>query len=425
MNILLIGSGGREHAIAYKISESKLLDKLFIAPGNGGTASLGTNVNLNASDFNAVNNFIVDNNVNMVIVGPEVPLSEGITDYLRENCPVKNLKIIGPTAKGATIESSKEFAKKFMFSHNIPTARYKSFTSDNIEEGYHFLDNLIPPYVLKADGLAAGKGVLILKDIHAAKYQLKEMLCNNKFGKSSSTVIIEEFLNGIELSVFILTDGLHYVMLPEAKDYKRIGEHDTGLNTGGMGSVSPVPFADKTFMNKVEQRIIKPTINGLIGDNIYYSGFIFFGLINCNGDPYVIEYNCRMGDPETESSFPRINNDILELFNATVNKHLDTIKMDIKKETVATVMLVSEGYPEKYDKGMTIHFNGISKNDIIFHAGTKINEKSEIIANGGRVITATAFGSSVHDAFHNAYLLADKINFDKKYLRHDLGMDLI
>ena len=424
MNILLIGSGGREHAIAYKIAQSKHLDKLYIAPGNGGTASLGTNVDISVSDFPAISNFIVSNSIDMLVVGPEVPLADGIVDYLKDNCKNKSLKIIGPTAAGATIESSKEFAKRFMNAHGIPTAKHKAFSANNIDEGYKFLESLKPPYVLKADGLAAGKGVLILNDLEEAKTQLHEMLCNNKFGTSGATVIIEDFLKGIELSVFILTDGCHYVLLPEAKDYKRIGEHDTGLNTGGMGSISPVPFADKTFMDKVENRIIKPTIDGLIDEGIKYVGFIFFGLINCGGDPYVIEYNCRMGDPETESVFPRINNDILELFSAAADRRLNEMTMDISPDSVATVMLVSKGYPEKYPKGMPISFDNPDKDDIIFHAGTKYDADNQLVANGGRVITATARGHNMTEAFGNAYKLADKIYFDNKYFRKDLGTDL-
>lgn len=425
MNILLLGSGGREHAIARKIADSPQLSKLYMAPGNGGTSSFCTNVNINVGDFEKINEFIQSNQIDMLVVGPEAPLADGLVDYLKKDNANEKLMVIGPCLEGARLESSKDFAKQFMVANDIPTARYRSFTSENVEEGYRFLETLDAPYVLKADGLAAGKGVLIIDDIDEAKNQLKEMLVNSKFGKASGTVVIEEFLSGIELSVFILTDGANYVILPEAKDYKRIGEKDTGLNTGGMGSISPVPFADESFMQKVENKIIKPTVEGLKKRNINYCGFIFFGLINCNGEPYVIEYNCRMGDPETESVFPRINNDILEVFKATAEKTLETITIDIKKETAATVMLVADGYPEKYPKGMKITFNDVTENDIIFHAGTAIDNDNNIITSGGRVITATALGNNMEDALKKAYTLADKINFDNKYYRKDIGFDLI
>ncbi|MDL2243197.1 phosphoribosylamine--glycine ligase, partial [Bacteroidales bacterium OttesenSCG-928-K03] len=414
MNVLLLGSGGREHAIAYKIAQSKLLDNLFIAPGNGGTNFLGKNTNLDVADFDAISKFINDQNINMLVVGPEIPLAEGITDFL---APIhKELMIIGPSQQGAMLESSKEFSKQFMIKHKIPTAQYKSFSKAILNDGYNFLETLKPPYVLKADGLAAGKGVIIAETLEEAKLSLKEMLEDEKFGKSSERVVVEEFLHGIELSVFVITDGENYLMLPEAKDYKRIGEGDTGLNTGGMGSVSPVPFANHEFMQKVEEKVILPTIKGLQKENIDYTGFIFFGLMNCNGEPYVIEYNCRMGDPETESVFPRIKSDILEIFTAAAKKQLDYTRIEIDTRTVATVMLVSNGYPNSYNKGMEINIENNA--GLIFHAGTKIDEKGNLIANGGRVITATAFGNSVSDAFENAYNLADKINFDNKYLRY-------
>ena len=421
MNVLLIGSGGREHAIAHSISKSKLLDKLYIAPGNGGTHLLGENLNINVDDFAVVSKCITEYNINMLIVGPEVPLTEGISDYL---APIhKDLMIIGPSKHGAMLEGSKDFSKKFMLKYDIPTAKYKSFTKENINDAFAFLETLSAPYVLKADGLAAGKGVIIAETLNEAKSSLKEMLEDEKFGKSSATVVIEEFLKGIELSVFVITDGKNYLLLPEAKDYKRIGEKDTGLNTGGMGSVSPVPFADKTFMDKVENKIIKPTIFGLQKENIDYTGFIFFGLMNCSGEPYVIEYNCRMGDPETESVFPRIKSDILEIFAAAANKKLDDITIDIDSRTAAAVMLVSKGYPNAYAKNLPISIE--NSEAMIFHAGTKLDSNGQLLSNGGRVIAACAFGNSVADAFCKAYKLAEKINFENKYLRYDLGKDLI
>lgn len=425
MNILLLGSGGREHAIARKIADSPQLSKLYMAPGNGGTSSFCTNVNIGVGEFEKINDFIQSNDIDMLVVGPEAPLADGLVDYLKKDNANEKLMVIGPCLEGARLESSKDFAKQFMVANDIPTARYRSFTSENVEEGCRFLETLNAPYVLKADGLAAGKGVLIIEELEEAKVQLKEMLINSKFGKASGTVVIEEFLSGIELSVFIITDGNNYVILPEAKDYKRIGEKDTGLNTGGMGSISPVPFANQTFMQKVEDKIIKPTVKGLKNNNIDYCGFIFFGLINCNGEPYVIEYNCRMGDPETESVFPRINNDIIEVFKAAANKTLDTITIDIKKETAATIMLVAEGYPEKYPKGMKISFDDINENDIIFHAGTALDNDNNVVTSGGRVITATALGNNLEDALQKAYLLTEKINFDHKYFRKDIGFDLI
>ncbi len=425
MNILIIGSGGREHAIAYNIAKSSLTSNVYIAPGNGGTANIGTNVNLDVNDFDNISKFISEKNIEMVVVGPEVPLSKGITDFLSKNH--KNLKIIGPNSKAALLESSKDFSKNFMVKYNIPTAKFKTFTKDTLEDGISFLKEMNPPYVLKADGLAAGKGVLILDNIDDAIQELNNMLLNEKFGSASSQVLIEEFLSGVELSVFILTDGEDYVLLPEAKDYKRIGENDTGLNTGGMGSISPVPFATKEFMDKVKDRIIDPTIKGLKAENINYVGFIFFGLINCNGNPYVIEYNCRMGDPETESVFPRIKSDIVQLFIDTSNKNLKGKTLEIDNRSVATVMLTAKGYPESYNKGMEININKdkIDTNkEIIFHAGTKLTD-NKLVTNGGRVITATAYGNNLKDAFDNAYKLSEKINFDQKYLRTDLGKDLL
>ncbi|MGI6718815.1 MAG: phosphoribosylamine--glycine ligase [Bacteroidales bacterium] len=425
MNILIIGSGGREHAIALNVSKSILTSKVYIAPGNGGTASLGENVNIDVNDFANISNFISEKNIEMVVVGPEVPLSYGITDYL--NKKHENLKIIGPNAKAALLESSKNFSKNFMVKYDIPTAKFKSFTKNEIEEAISFLKKMNPPYVLKADGLAAGKGVLILDDFDDAVKELKNMLLNEKFGNASKQVLIEEFLDGIELSVFIITDGEDYVLLPEAKDYKRIGENDTGLNTGGMGSISPVPFVTDEFIAKVKDKIIEPTLKGLQAEEIKYVGFIFFGLINCNGNPYVIEYNCRMGDPETESVFPRIKSDIVQLFLDTANNNLRGKTIEIDKRNVATVMLTAKGYPQSYNKGMEIlidNENIDENNDIIFHAGTKLSD-NKLVTNGGRVITATAYGNNVKDAFDNAYKLSEKITFDQKYLRKDLGKDLL
>ena len=425
MNVLILGSGGREHAIAHKVSQSKLLNKLYIAPGNDGTAQIGSNIPINVNQFEEINSIISEKNIDMLIVGPEVPLSDGIVDYLTSKQENKTLKIIGPTAAGAKIESSKDYAKHFMNKYGIPTAKYKSFTPETYNDGCTFIDSLPSPYVLKADGLAAGKGVLIINDKETAKEELHKMLFDDKFGRAGSTVVIEEFLRGIELSVFALVDGKNYVLLPEAKDYKRIGNNDTGLNTGGMGSVSPVPFANATFMKKVEDTIIKPTIDGLVKENIVYRGFIFFGLMNCDGTPYVIEYNCRMGDPETESSFPRIKNDILDLFDAAATGRLQGYKVETDKRSVATVMLVSEGYPEKYEKNKKITIDTLDNDELTFHCGTKHNSEGELLSDGGRVITATAFGNTLQQALTNAYNLSDKIHFENKYLRSDIGHDLL
>ncbi len=423
MNVLILGSGGREHAIAWKINQSSLLNQLYIAPGNAGTAQVGTNLNIHPTNFDEVKQAVINHNISLVIVGPEDPLVLGIHNYFLADDELKKVMVIGPQKLAAQLEGSKEFAKKFMVKHQIPTAKYKSFTVDSLVEGYRFLESLNAPYVLKADGLAAGKGVLILNDLQEAKNELKEMLSNQKFGKASSKVVIEEFLDGIELSCFVLTDGTSYVNLPHAKDYKRIGEGDKGLNTGGMGAISPVPFASKEFLEKVENQVIKPTIDGLISDNIPYKGFIFFGLIVVNGEPKVIEYNCRMGDPETEVVIPRIKSDLLELFIATGENKLNTKKIEFIKESAATVMLVSGGYPEAYEKGKKI--NGISniKNSIVFQAGT-ITKNNTTVTNGGRVLAITSYGKNFKDALKQSYQNIEKINFEKMNFRKDIGFDL-
>lgn len=430
MNILLLGSGGREHAMAAKIAESKLCNKLFIAPGNAGTTQCGTNIDLKLDNFNPIGKFVIDNNIQMVVVGPEAPLVAGIADYFAQKPELKNIMLIGPSAKGAQLEGSKDFAKLFMQRHGIPTAAYRTFTRDTLKEGQAYLATLQPPYVLKADGLAAGKGVLILDNLKEAKHELQLMLKEAKFGDASSRVVIEQFLSGIELSVFVLTDGKHYKILPSAKDYKRIGEGDTGLNTGGMGSISPVPFADKAFMQKVEHRIVIPTIKGLQKEDIPYKGFIFLGLMAVTAedgtlDPYVIEYNVRMGDPETESVFPRIKSDIVELFTATWNGNLHQVSLDIDERTAACVMLTAEGYPEKYRKGDVI--SGLDKvdNSLIFHAGTKTGLSGNIVTNGGRVLCVTTLGSTLPTALLGSLQNAEKIQWKGRYYRHDIGQDLL
>ena len=422
MNILLLGSGGREHALAWKMAQSDLLSALYIAPGNAGTSEVGTNVDINPNDFDAVKNFVIENKIEMVVVGPEEPLVRGIKDYFLNDPFIAHIPVIGPGREGAMLEGSKEFAKEFMQRHNIPTARYFSVTAENIEEGYSFLDTLKAPYVLKADGLAAGKGVLIPDNIDEAKKELKAML-GGKFGDAGNTVVIEEFLSGIELSVFVLTDGHAALILPEAKDYKRIGENDTGLNTGGMGAVSPVPFAGSDFMNKVKERIVHPTIEGLKEDNIPYKGFIFLGLMNVDGDPYVIEYNVRMGDPESEVVIPRIKSDLVDLFRAVASGELKSKSLDVDSRTATTVMLVSGGYPGSYEKGKEITGFDKVQNCILFHAGTK-HDGEDIVTNGGRVIAVTAFGSDKNEALKVSYRNAGLIDFDKKYYRSDIGFDL-
>lgn len=425
MNILILGSGGREYALSWKIVQSPKTDKLFIAPGNAGTGNLGTNLPIDTSEFSFIKQAVVENEIDLVVVGPEVPLVEGIHDYFLEDKYLKNIKIVGPVKAGAMLEGSKDFAKQFMIRHNIPTAAYRSFNSENLQEGFEFLESLNAPYVLKADGLAAGKGVVILNDLDEAKAELKSMIEEAKFGDASAKVVIEEFLSGIELSVFVLTDGDSYILLPEAKDYKRIGEGDTGLNTGGMGSISPVPFATREFMEKVENKIIKPTIDGLKKDNIPYQGFIFFGLIKVNDEPYVIEYNCRMGDPETESVIPRIKNDLVDLLVATADGTLNEQTISIDEQYAATVMLVSGGYPGSYEKGKVISGLENVNNCILFHAGTSTDvESNSVKTSGGRVLAVTAMGATMKEALSTAYQNAELIQFEGKNFRSDIGFDL-
>ena len=425
MNILLLGSGGREHAFAWKIVQSKKCSRLFIAPGNAGTAQCGTNVNISPVDFDAVKNFCIGNKIEMVIVGPEDPLVKGIYDFFIADEFLKNIPVIGPSKEGAQLEGSKDFAKAFMKRHHIPTAAYQSFTKETLNNAFHFLESLKPPYVLKADGLAAGKGVIIVNKIEDAKNELTQMLAHSKFGNASAKVVIEEFLKGIEVSVFVLTDGKSYKFLPEAKDYKRIGEGDTGLNTGGMGAVSPVPFADKEFLSKVEERIVKPTIDGLKKENIAYKGFVFIGLMNVDGEPYVIEYNCRMGDPETEVVIPRIKNDLVELFDSVANEKLSGQTIETDPRTAVTVMLVSGGYPEDYEKGKAITGLDHTKDSIVFHAGTAFDKDTQVITSGGRVLSVTSLGEDIEEAAKYSYQSINAISFEKKYCRRDVGRDLL
>jgi phosphoribosylamine--glycine ligase len=423
MNILIIGSGGREHTLAWKIKQSSKLEKLFVAPGNAGTAGIGQNIAIDVNDFEAIKRIVKKEVINMVVVGPEDPLVNGIHDFFLQDPELKDVSVIGPAKMAATLEGSKEFAKQFMIRHKIPTASYKSFTSDEIQNGLQFLDTIKPPYVLKADGLAAGKGVLILESLDEAKKELRDMLLNAKFGNASSVVVIEEFLSGIELSCFVLTDGKDYKVLPMAKDYKRIGEGDTGLNTGGMGAISPVPFVTEEFLDKVHARIIKPTIEGLHKDQLPYKGFIFIGLIKVGDDPFVIEYNVRLGDPETEVVIPRVKNDLIELFDAVAKGELNSIELEIDERTATTVMLVSGGYPQAYKKGIEI--NGIEdvEGSIVYHAGTQL-KNGKILTNGGRVMAITSFGSDFREGLSKSYQNIENIDFDNMYYRKDLGFDL-
>ena len=423
MTILLLGSGGREHALAWKMLQSLKCSKLFVAPGNAGTSQIATNVNLNILDFDAIKIFALAEKVAMIVVGPEDPLVAGIYDFFVTDSDINHIPVIGPSKVGAQLEGSKEFAKEFLIKHKIPTAAYDSFTKDTVEKGCRFLETLQPPYVLKADGLAAGKGVLIIKDLAEAKAELRNMLIHEKFGLASAKVVIEEFLDGIELSCFVLTDGKNYKILPTAKDYKRIGEADTGLNTGGMGAVSPVPFADAVLLKKIENRIVKPTIAGLQSDKIEYKGFVFIGLIVVKGEPIVIEYNVRMGDPETEVVIPRLKSDLVTLFQAVGNQTLDKVSLEIDERSATTIMVVSGGYPEEYEKGFEI--SGLENIDdsIVFHAGTKL-ENGKVLTNGGRVIAVTSFGESFQEAIKKSYQNIDKLYFDKIYFRKDIGFDL-
>lgn len=423
MIILLLGSGGREHALAWKMVQSSLCQKLFVAPGNAGTNAIATNIAISPTDFGEIKKLVIAEKIDMVVVGPEDPLVLGIYDFFKDDEFLKNIPVIGPSKKGAKLEGSKEFAKEFLLKHRIPTAAYHSFTKETIEKGFHFLESLHPPYVLKADGLAAGKGVLILNDLNEAKFELSNMLLNEKFGIASSKVVIEEFLDGIELSCFVLTDGKNYKVLPTAKDYKRIGEGDTGLNTGGMAAVSPVPFATPELLEKIENRIIKPTIDGLREDKIEYKGFVFIGLIIVDNDPYVIEYNVRMGDPETEAVIPRLKTDLVDLFKAVAEEKLNEITLEIDSRAATTIMVVSGGYPEEYQKGKEISGIETITDSMVFHAGTKL-ENDKIVSNGGRVLTVTSFGDDYQEAIKKSYQNINKLHFDTMYFRKDIGFDL-
>lgn len=423
MNILLLGSGGREHAFAWKMTQSALCTQLFVAPGNAGTAKIATNIAVNPNDFETIKQFVLENTIKMVVVGPEDPLVNGIYDFFKNDTQISHIPLIGPSKLGAQLEGSKEFAKEFLVKNNIPTAKYESFTSETVEKGYAFLETLSPPYVLKADGLAAGKGVVILNDLQEAKNELKAMLVDAKFGSASAKVVIEEFLDGIELSCFVLTDGKNYKILPTAKDYKRIGEGDTGLNTGGMGAISPVPFADAALMQKIESQIVIPTIQGLKNDNIEYKGFVFIGLIKVGDNPFVIEYNVRMGDPETEVVIPRIKSDLVALFEAVATEKLADFDLSLDERTAATVVVVSGGYPEEFEKGKEIFGLDTKTESLIFHAGTK-EEKGKIVSNGGRVLAVTSFGDTFSTATKKSYQTIENLKFDKMNFRKDIGFDL-
>ncbi len=423
MNILILGSGGREHTFAWKIAQSPKCNELYVAPGNSGTANVATNVDISETDFAAIKELVLDKNIELVVVGPEAPLVAGVHDYFLNDEDIKHVSVIGPQKEAAELEGSKEFAKKFLYRHNIPTAAYESFTKETVENGYAFLETLNPPYVLKADGLAAGKGVVILNDLGEAKAELKSMLVDAKFGNASAKVVIEEFLDGIELSCFVLTDGKNYKILPTAKDYKRIGEGDTGLNTGGMGAVSPVPFATEEFLNKIEERIVKPTIKGFTKDNLPYVGFVFIGLIKVGNDPKVIEYNVRMGDPETEVVLPRLKNDFVEILQAMANGTLDTINIEIDERAATTIMLVSGGYPEAYEKGKEITGIEAIKNSIPFHAGAQLKD-GKVVTSGGRVMAITSYGNTYQEAIKKSYQNIEKLHFDKMHYRKDIGFDL-
>lgn len=424
MNILVLGSGGREHALAWKLAQSKSLGKLYVAPGNAGTAQVATNLPLAVDDFDGIAESVKENHIDMLIVGPEVPLVEGISDYFRDHPELSGIPVIGPSKAAAQLEGSKEFAKAFMSRHKIPTAAYESFGPDDLDKGYRFLETLQPPYVLKADGLAAGKGVLILESLEEAKSELRAMLLEAKFGSASARVVIEEFLSGIELSCFVLTDGKNYKILPTAKDYKRIGEGDTGLNTGGMGAVSPVPFADAALMEKIENRIIRPTVEGLEREGLPYVGFIFIGLIRVGDDPLVIEYNVRMGDPETEVVIPRIESDLLELMRATAEGRLDEVELRVRPEAATTVVMVSGGYPEAYEKGRVISGLEAAGDAVVFHAGTRRDESGQVVSNGGRVLAVTAYGQDFKEALKGSYKAVEALTFQDAYYRKDIGFDL-
>ena len=424
MNIMILGSGGREHALAWKISKSKLSDNLYIAPGNGGTSIEGINIPLNINNFKEVKDCVLKKSIDLVIVGPEEPLVNGIVDFFKEDNDLKKIKIFGPGKSGAKLEGSKDFSKEFMFRNNIPCGKSETFNKDTLENGFKFLENISSPYVLKADGLAAGKGVLILDDLEEAKKELSNMILKEKFGEASKNVLVEEFLDGIEVSVFAITDGKNYVILPQAKDYKRIGEGDSGPNTGGMGAVSPVSFADKDFMKKVEDQVIKRTVDGIQKENLDYKGFIFAGLMNVEGNPFVIEYNVRMGDPETQVVIPRIKNDLLAIINDCLESNLEDVTLDIDDRFVTTVILAANGYPNNYNKGDKIGNLSEENNTKIFHAGTKSLD-DKILSNGGRVLACTGFGNSINEALTNSYKIAKKISWNNKYFRSDIGKDLI